>query len=49
MEQQAQLALEIAYHAIVLDKWQVVLAADSSALAKDRERLDAMIGLQEST
>ena len=48
VEQQVRLALEITDRAIVLDRGQVVWTAESSALAKDRERLDVLIGLQES-
>ena len=48
VEQQVKLALEITDRAIVLDRGQVVWTAESSALAKDRERLDVLIGLQES-
>ena len=48
VEQQIQLALEITDRAMVLDKGQVVWTADSAVLANDRERLDVLIGLQES-
>lgn len=47
VEQQIQLALEITDRAMVLDKGQVVWAAESAVLANNRERLDVLIGLQE--
>jgi branched-chain amino acid transport system ATP-binding protein len=46
VEQQIQFALEITDRAMVLDKGQVVWAAESAVLANDRDRLDVLIGLQ---
>ncbi len=47
VEQHVELALEITQHATVLDKGQVVWSGASAALAADRDRLAALIGLQE--
>ncbi|HTP81889.1 MAG TPA: ABC transporter ATP-binding protein [Alphaproteobacteria bacterium] len=47
VEQHVELALEITRRAVVLDKGQVVWEGESAALAADRERLAALIGLQE--
>ena len=47
VEQHVEIALEITQRATVLDKGQVVWSGSSAALAADRERLGALIGLQE--
>jgi branched-chain amino acid transport system ATP-binding protein len=49
VEQHVELALEITQRAVVLDKGQVVWEGGSAALAKDRERLAVLIGLQETS
>jgi branched-chain amino acid transport system ATP-binding protein len=48
VEQQVELALEITERAIVLDRGQIVWISDRKAFVRDRERLNSLIGLQES-
>jgi branched-chain amino acid transport system ATP-binding protein len=47
VEQFADLALELTDHAVVLDRGQVVWAGTSAELARDRARMQALIGLEE--
>jgi branched-chain amino acid transport system ATP-binding protein len=47
VEQFADLALELTDHAVVLDRGQVVWGGTSAALAGDRARMQALIGLEE--
>ena len=49
VEQQVEIALELTQHAVVLDRGRIVWQGASHELASDRERLDSLIGLQEST
>ena len=45
VEQHARLALELAQHAIVLDRGAIVFSGASRALLHDRDRLDALMGV----
>jgi branched-chain amino acid transport system ATP-binding protein len=47
VEQFADLALELTDNAVVLDRGQVVWSGTSTDLASDRERMHALIGLEE--
>ena len=47
VEQFADLALELTDNAVVLDRGQVVWSGTSRDLASDRERMHALIGLEE--
>jgi branched-chain amino acid transport system ATP-binding protein len=46
VEQQVDVALDLTEQALVLDKGQIVWRGTSPALAGDRERLAALVGLQ---
>jgi branched-chain amino acid transport system ATP-binding protein len=46
VEQQVDVALDLTEQALVLDKGQIVWRGTSAALAGDRERLAALVGLQ---
>ena len=48
VEQQVDVALELTEQVLVLDKGQIVWRGASAALARDRERLGSLVGLQEA-
>jgi branched-chain amino acid transport system ATP-binding protein len=48
VEQQVDVTLELTERALVLDKGQIVYRGTSADLARDRERLASLVGLQEA-